>query len=221
MDSVNLAIVGSAEPANRFRSWCQAGEVTVTEPADATLVILAPDGDPTAVPEGCVVAICTTGEAVTPRAAALPDPSAGVGLHVVPAYSRNTLVEVVAAETTAQPAVEAVVALVGRLGLTAVTTRDRPGFLLRRLVLPYLNQAIAALDDGVASGADIDRSVELGLGYPVGPLRLVDALGLEAHHAATTAVAGELADPHFVPPALLTRKIAAGLGFHDHQETLT
>lgn len=219
MDTVNVAVIGSAEPADQLRSWCQAGEVTFTEPGEATLVILAPDGDPAAVPGGCVVAICTTGEAVTPRAAALPDPSAGVGLHVVPAYSRQTLVEVVAAETTAAAAVEAVAAFVEGLGVAMVMTKDRPGFLLQRLVLPYLNQAIAAFDDGIATGPDIDRSVELGLGYPVGPLRLLDGLGLGAHRAATTRVAAELADPHFVPPPLLTRKVAAGASFHDHQET--
>jgi 3-hydroxybutyryl-CoA dehydrogenase len=88
--------------------------------------------------------------------------------------------------------------------------KDRPGFLIQRLFLPYLNQAVQALDDGIASAQDIDASVELGLGYPVGPLRLLDDLGLSRHAAATATLCLDLADRHFAPPPLLSRR--AGLG---------
>jgi 3-hydroxybutyryl-CoA dehydrogenase len=226
---LEVAVVGAADPAELIRAWCQDAEANLTEPGKAEIVVLAPDADPAAIgptrPDA-VIAVCTTGEAVTPRIAALPDPAAGAGLHIVSGYSHLTLVEIVAAEPSASATIDAIGALVARLGLTAVPTKDRPGFLVERLVFPYLNQAVDALDDGIASAADIDRSVELGLGYPVGPLRLLDELGLDIHHASTTAIAAELPDPQFRPPPLLTRKVQAGTigrrrgrGFFDYQET--
>ena len=76
--------------------------------------------------------------------------------------------------------------------------------------MPYLNQVIQAYDDGIASASDIDLAVELGLGYPMGPLELLDLIGLDTHHHATSAAYEDTKDSHFAPPPLLGRMVDAG-----------
>ena len=87
-------------------------------------------------------------------------------------------------------------------------------------------QAIQAHDDGIATGEDIDRAVQLGLGYPLGPLQLLDLIGLDVHAHATHAAYEQLLDPHFAPPPELARLVAAGRtgrkagrGFYKYEET--
>jgi 3-hydroxybutyryl-CoA dehydrogenase len=122
----------------------------------------------------------------------------------------TALAEIVPAEQSAPGNVERLSDLLKAFGLAVIVVKDRPGFLIQRLFLPYLNQAVQALDDGVASTADIDSSAELGLGYPAGPLRLLDDLGLARHAAVTAALCADLADQHFSPPPLLSRRAALG-----------
>ncbi len=215
--TVTLAVEGDAESAARITGLCRDAGITVLDAGAAD------------VEAADLVAVCTTGEAVTPLAARLPRPERCAGLHLVDGLGgKATLVEVIAAEQTTPGTLQSLYELVTSLGLEAVATKDRPGFLVGRLVMPYLNQAIAALDDGIATAEDIDLSVVLGLGYPVGPLRLLDGLGLDAHLEATTAAAAGLGDPHYVPPPLLTRRVEAGYlgrptgrGFQTYQETTT
>ena len=108
-----------------------------------------------------------------------------------------------------------------------VVVKDRPGFLVDALQLPYLNDVIDAYDEELASADDIDVAIRLGLGYSAGPLELLDARGLDVHLTATEAIYNATLDPRYAPPPLLRQMVAAGLlgskagrGFHDRHSPL-
>lgn len=173
-----------------------------------------------------LIATNTSALAVTELAASLSEPARFAGLHFFNPAPVMRLVEVVAAEQSSPETVAALVAFAGRIGKVPVVTKDRPGFLVNRLLMPYLNQAVQAHDDGIATGEDIDLAVQLGLGYPLGPLRLLDVIGLDVHAHATQAAYEQLLDDHFAPPPQLTRLVAAGQtgrkakrGFYSYEAT--
>lgn len=172
-----------------------------------------------------LIATNTSALAVTELAASVPEPGRFAGLHFFNPAPIMRLVEVVAAEQSTPETIAALEAFAQRVGKEPVVTKDRPGFLVNRLLMPYLNQAIQAHDDGIATGEDIDLAVQLGLGYPLGPLRLLDLIGLDVHAHATQAAYEQLLDDHFAPPPELARLVAAGRtgrkvgrGFYDYEE---
>jgi 3-hydroxybutyryl-CoA dehydrogenase len=163
-----------------------------------------------AVGEAAIIATNTSALSVTELATAVPRPERFGGLHFFNPAPLMRLVEVVRALQTADATVQALLDFAVRLGKEPVETRDGPGFLVNRLLMPYLNQVVQAYDDGIASARDIDTAVELGLGYPMGALTLLDLIGLDTHLHATEAAYRDTLDPKFAPPPLLRRMVAAG-----------
>jgi 3-hydroxybutyryl-CoA dehydrogenase len=163
-----------------------------------------------AIDVATVIAVCTELDLVTDLAPAVPAPERVVGFHLSFAAPTPQLVEVIPGLATARSAVEASTAVAQEFEFDVVTAPDRPGFLVDAVLVPYLNQVLQALDDGIASGEDIDTAVRLGLGYPLGPLALLDRMGLDRHLAVAEAIHAETADPHAAPPPLLRRMVAAG-----------
>lgn len=157
-----------------------------------------------------LVATNTSALSVTELARAYAHPERFGGLHFFNPVPLMPLVEVVVALQTAPETADRLAEFGRRIGKEPVVTKDRPGFLVNRLLMPYLNQALQAYDDGIASAVDIDAAVELGLGYPMGPLKLLDLIGLDKHHHATEAAFEQTRDPHLTPPPLLGRMVAAG-----------
>ena len=111
------------------------------------------------------------------------------------------------------------------LGKTTVESRDRAGFIVNALLIPYLNGAIRMLEDGFATREDIDTAVHLGLNHPMGPLRLIDLIGLDTHLFIANVLFEEFKEPTFAPPPLLRRMVTAGRlgrkvgrGFYDYGE---
>ena len=109
------------------------------------------------------------------------------------------------------------------LGKTTVESRDRAGFIVNALLIPYLNGAIRMLDDGFATREDIDTAVHLGLNHPMGPLQLIDLIGLDTHLFIANVLFEEFKEPTFAPPPLLRRMVTAGRlgrkvgrGFYDY-----
>ena len=100
------------------------------------------------------------------------------------------------------------------LGKTTVESRDRAGFIVNALLIPYLNGAIRMLEDGFATREDIDTAVHLGLNHPMGPLRLIDLIGLDTHLFIANVLFEEFKEPTFAPPPLLRRRV--GRGFYDY-----
>lgn len=153
----------------------------------------------------------TSALSVTELAATLINPSRVAGLHFFnPAPAMGT-VEVVGALQTDPGLIDQLVELVETLdGKVPVVVKDRPGFLINALLLPYLNDVIRELDNGLATAEDIDVALRLGLGYKAGPFEMLDMIGLDVHlHATENAYAATL-DDRYAPPPLLRQMVAAG-----------
>jgi 3-hydroxybutyryl-CoA dehydrogenase len=102
------------------------------------------------------------------------------------------------------------VAFAEDIGKSPVEVKDRPGFLVNRLLMPYLNDVVQEYDDELASAEDIDVAIQLGLGYKLGPLALLDLIGIDVHQHATESAYAATLDPQFAPPPLLAQMVAAG-----------
>jgi 3-hydroxybutyryl-CoA dehydrogenase len=157
-----------------------------------------------------VIATNTSALSVTDLAAAVPHPHRFAGLHFFNPAPVMRLVEVVRALQSDDATVTALLGFAESVGKVAVEIKDRPGFLINRLLMPYLNDVVQAYDDGLASARDIDVAIELGLGHPRGPLALLDLIGLDVHEHATSAAYADTLDQQFAPPPLLSRMVTAG-----------
>lgn len=171
------------------------------------------------------VATNTSALSVTSIAAGIDGPHRVAGLHFFNPAQIMKLVEVVRAEQSSDETISFFEGFAAAIGKESVVTKDRPGFLVNRIFMPYINQLIQDYDDGLASADDLDAALELGLGYPMGGLKLVDIIGVDVHHHATSAAWEQTRDPRYVPPPILARKIAAGKlgkktgrGFREYQK---
>ncbi|MGQ4598911.1 3-hydroxyacyl-CoA dehydrogenase NAD-binding domain-containing protein [Nocardia sp. R6R-6] len=162
------------------------------------------------VPEGTVIVTNTSALAVSDLATAVRSPQRFAGLHFFNPAPLMKVVEVVRALQTSQEVFDRLMAFTGELGKDAVPVKDRPGFLVNRLLMPYLNDVIQAFDDGLATAEDLDTAIRLGLGYKQGPMELLDMIGLDVHEHAARSAYEAILDPAFAPPPLLQAMVAAG-----------
>jgi len=133
-----------------------------------------------------------------------------IGLHFFNPPPVMKLLEIVRALTTSDETVSFARALGARLGKSTVLAKDRAGFIVNFLLIPYLNSAIRMLDEGFATREDIDAGVELGLGHPMGPLKLLDLIGLDTAVHVSNVLYDEFKDPIYAAPTLLKRMVTAG-----------
>lgn len=152
----------------------------------------------------------TSALSVTDLAAHLARPQRMAGLHFFNPAPIMALVEVVRALQTDADVVCDLLAFVKELGKSPVEVKDRPGFLVNRLLMPYLNDVVQEYDNELASAEDIDVAIQLGLGYKLGPLALLDLIGIDVHRHATEVAYEATLDPQFAPPPLLSQMVAAG-----------
>ncbi|HET9274621.1 MAG TPA: 3-hydroxybutyryl-CoA dehydrogenase [Gemmatimonadales bacterium] len=137
-------------------------------------------------------------------------PDRFLGLHFFNPVPMMPLVEVVRTVATAPRVLEEATGFVRKLGKEPVAARDSAGFIVNRLLIPYLLDAIRALETGVASPQDIDTGMKLGCGYPMGPLTLLDFVGLDTTLRVAEIMFDEFREPRFAPPPLLRRMVLAG-----------
>ena len=135
------------------------------------------------------------------------------------------LVEVVGTITTSPDVMEQAMKFAASLGKMPIRTSDRSGFIVNRLLVPYLLDAIRALEEGVGSVEDIDKGMKLGCGYPMGPFTLLDFVGLETTYYIANIMFDEFREKRFAPPPLLKRLVLAGhhgrktgRGFYDYSD---
>lgn len=158
-----------------------------------------------------ILATNTSSIPIIKVATATKTPERVVGVHFFNPVPVMPLVEIISTLTTAPETADTVSAYVtDTLGKTAVRAGDRSGFIVNALLIPYLCQAIRMFDSGYASAEDIDLAMKGGCGYPMGPLTLLDTIGLDVTLSAAESLYAEFAEPHYAPPALLRRMVDAG-----------
>lgn len=176
-------------------------------------------------PSHTIFASNTSSLTITELAAATKRPQRFVGLHFFNPVPVMKLVEVVRTIATDTAVYEEMVAFGARLGKTPVRAQDSGGFIVNRLLVPYLLDAIRALEEGVGSVVDIDTSMKLGCGYPMGPFTLLDFVGLDTTYYISQILFDEYKEKRFAAPPLLKRMVLAGWhgkksgrGFYDYSD---
>ena len=167
----------------------------------------------------------TSSISITELMAATKRPERFVGLHFFNPVPLMKLVEVVRTIATAHDVYEAVFEFAKKLGKVPVRTSDKSGFIVNRLLVPYLLDAIRAYEEGVGSIPDIDQAMKLGCGYPMGPFTLLDFVGLDTTYYITHVMYDEFKERRFASPPLLKRLVMAGWygrktgkGFYDYAD---
>jgi 3-hydroxybutyryl-CoA dehydrogenase len=176
-------------------------------------------------PGNTIFASNTSSLTITEIATATKRPQRFVGLHFFNPVPVMKLVEVVKTIATDAALYEEMVAFGTKLGKTAVRANDSTGFIVNRLLVPYLLDAIRALEEGVGSIEDIDNSMKLGCGHPMGPLTLLDFVGLDTTYYISQIMFDEFKERRFAAPPLLKRMVLAGWngrkagrGFYDYSD---
>lgn len=180
----------------------------VTEHLETKLSLFA--GLDAAMKPGAILASNTSSISITRLAAATKRPELVVGLHFFNPVPVMKLVEVIRALQTSDATYEAVKAVVSTLNKTAVTAKDSPGFIVNRILIPLLNEAVFALESNLGTVADIDNAAKLGLNHPMGPLELADFIGLDTVLAIAEVLQREFGEDKYRPPTLLRNYVAAG-----------
>jgi 3-hydroxybutyryl-CoA dehydrogenase len=174
-------------------------------------------------PAATIFASNTSSLPIVAMAAATKRPDRFVGLHFFNPVPIMALVEVVRAVGTSEETVQRAVQFVRRLGKQTVDAKDTPGFIVNRLLVPYMVDAVRAVERGVASVSDIDLGMKLGAGHPIGPLALMDLVGLDTALKVSDIMFDEFKEPQYAAPPLLRRMVMAGhlgrktgRGFYDY-----
>jgi 3-hydroxybutyryl-CoA dehydrogenase len=157
-----------------------------------------------------ILASNTSSISITLLASQTTRPGQVIGMHFMNPVPVMTLVEVVRGLATDEPTYQRIVALAKRFGKDVVTSQDSPGFIVNRLLIPFLNEACVALQESVATLEDIDNGIKLGLNHPMGPFALADLIGLDTCLAIAEVLHAELGEAKYQPTPLLRRYVAAG-----------
>jgi 3-hydroxybutyryl-CoA dehydrogenase len=177
------------------------------------------------VKKGAIFATNTSSISVTELLSATKRPERFIGLHFFNPVPLMKLVEVVRTIATANDVYETAYEFAKKLGKVPVRTSDKTGFIVNRLLVPYLLDAIRAYEEGVGSIPDIDNAMKLGCGYPMGPFTLLDFVGLDTTYYITHVMYDEFKERRFASPPLLKRLVMAGWygrktgkGFYDYAD---
>ncbi len=177
------------------------------------------------VKKEAIFASNTSSISITELLTSTKRPERFVGMHFFNPVPLMKLVEVVRTIATANDVYESAYEFARKLGKVPVRTSDKTGFIVNRLLVPYLLDAIRAYEDGVGSIEDIDNAMKLGCGYPMGPFTLLDFVGLDTTYYITHVMFDEFKERRFASPPLLKRMVMAGWygrktgkGFYDYSD---
>jgi 3-hydroxybutyryl-CoA dehydrogenase len=193
----------------------------VPEEVDLKTQVLAEVAD--VVEPHAVIASNTSSIPIAQLAAAVPGPERVLGLHFFSPVPAMSLVEVVVALDTSDDTVATGRQFVELLGKTAIETKDRSGFIVNMLLVPYLMAAVRMYEEGFATREAIDEGMKLGCGHPMGPLALCDLIGLDVLYSVCESLFEEFKEPAYAPPPLMKRMVASrrlgrktGRGFYEY-----
>jgi len=179
----------------------------------------------TICPKHTIFTTNTSSISITELAAVTQRPQRFLGLHFMNPVPLMKLVEVIRTIVTDEATFAQLVEFAQRLGKEPVRTWDRVGFIVNRLLIPYLLDAIRTLEEGTGSITDIDKAIHLGLNHPMGPFTLLDFIGLDTTLYIAEVMFEEYREPRFAPPPLLRRLVTAGWhgrktgrGFYDYAD---
>jgi 3-hydroxybutyryl-CoA dehydrogenase len=226
-----LAPEAVAEITGRLKGTTALGELAgcdliveaVVESREAKRAVFAELDE--SCPERTLFASNTSSLSITEMAAGTKRPGRFVGLHFFNPVPLMKLVEVVRSPLTDEAAFAEALEFARSLGKTPVAAGDRTGFIVNRLLVPYLLDAVRALEQGLGTIADIDEAMKLGCGYPMGPFTLLDFVGLDTTVLIADIMFGEFRETRYAPPPLLRRMVQAGFmgrksgrGFYDYSQ---
>ncbi len=173
----------------------------------------------------CLIASNTSSLCITELAAGTKRPDKVGGLHFFNPVPLMKLVEVIRALTTSEDTYQELFAFAKAVGKEPITAPDKGGFIVNRLLVPYLLDAIRCLEEGLGTAEDIDKGMKLGCGHPMGPLTLLDFVGLDTTYYIANIMFDEFREARFAPPPLLKRMVLAGhhgkksgKGFYDYSK---
>ena len=176
-------------------------------------------------PAGTIFASNTSSLTIAAMAAACGRPDKMLGLHFFNPVPLMKLVEVVRTITTSDETVETAFEFAKQLGKEPIRAKDNSGFVVNLLLIPYMLDAISALESNVASVEDIDKAMQLGAGHPMGPFTLLDFVGLDTTYKIAEIMFDEYREKRYAPPPLLKRMVMAGMygkksgkGFYDYSQ---
>ncbi|MBK8168830.1 MAG: 3-hydroxybutyryl-CoA dehydrogenase [Sandaracinaceae bacterium] len=174
---------------------------------------------------GAILASNTSSISLTKLAAQVKRPTQVIGMHFMNPVPVMKLVEIVRALQTSDEAYNVTRDIALRMGKTLITAKDVPGFIVNRMLIPFLNEACFALQEGLGTAEDIDKGAKLGLNHPMGPFELADLIGLDTVLFIAEVLHREFGDDKYRPPTILRNYVAAGWlgrksgrGFYDYSQ---
>ena len=213
------------ELTRRLEAIGEADLVIEAVPEDERLKLKVMAAIDDCVRNDAIVASNTSSIPIAELARAIRAPERVLGLHFFSPVPVMMLVEVVVALDTSSDTVARAKGFVERLGKRPIETKDRSGFIVNMLLVPYLMAAVRMYEDGFASREDIDNGMKLGCGHPMGPLTLCDFIGLDVLYAVCDSLYEEFKRDEYAPPPLMKRMVASGRlgrksgrGFYDYGE---
>ncbi len=162
------------------------------------------------LPPHAIIASNTSSISITAMAAATKRPDKCIGLHFMNPVPLMKLVEIVRPEVTSPATYDEAKAFAESIGKMTVTAKDTPGFIVNLLLVPYLSEAVRAIEHGLATPQDLDLAMKLGCGMPMGPIELLDFVGLDTTLYILDVLFDEFHDPKYAAPTLLRRMVKAG-----------